>query len=474
MSDLIEEPGVSFVPGRIEITASMSVPALFRRMADDTPLKVAVARKSESTGQWVNVTFKEFAHEIRRVACGLIASGIKPGDNVAIMAHTSYEWALFDLAIQFAGAHAIPIYETSSAEQAEWIISDAGVVAAVVEDPMMRAILEPISKKIPVFNQIWTISDDAQGKLSALGDTVDEKILDELIDNTKADDLWTIIYTSGTTGNPKGVELTHRNVLHVVMNGATNENLMKILTGKNTRTLLFLPMAHVFARFIFLVVSYGGNIVGFSPNIRNLVSDMQTFKPTLVLAVPRVFEKIYNAADAKAGRGMKLAMFRRFAKTAIRYSEALDTPEGPSAKLKAEHKIGDALIYAKLREITGGNLKGAISGGAPLGQRLGHFFRGVGIPVYEGYGLTETSAPTTVNQPDVMRIGSVGPAYPGCYVKAAEDGEILVKGDHVFKRYHNNPEETAKVFTADGWFRTGDIGRVDEDDFVFITGRKKN
>ena len=473
MSDFIEEPGVSFVPGRIEITESMSVPALFRRLAEETPRKAVVARKSELTNQWVEVTFQEFEHEIRRVACGLIASGIKPGDKIAIMAHTSYEWALFDLAIQFAGACAIPIYETSSTEQAEWIISDAEVKAAFVEDATMRAVIDPIFNKIDHFEQIWTISDGAQDKLSVLGESIDNHVLDELIENTKADDLWTIIYTSGTTGRPKGVELTHRNVLHVVMNGVTNENLVVLLSGKNARTLLFLPMAHVFARFIFVVALYGRNIVGFSPNIRNLVSDMSTFKPTLVLAVPRVFEKIYNAADAKAGRGMKLAMFRRFAKIAIKYSEALDTPEGPSAKLKAMHKIGDAVIYAKLREITGGHLVGAVSGGAPLGERLGHFFRGVGIPVYEGYGLTETSAPTCVNQPTRMRIGSVGPAYPACYVKVAADGEVLVKGDHIFRRYHNNPEQTAKAFTEDGWFRTGDIGRIDEDGYVFITGRKK-
>lgn len=473
MSDLIEEPGVSFVPGRIEITESMSVPALFRRIMEETPRKVIAARKSESTSQWIEVTLKEFAHEVRQVACGLVAAGIKPGDNIAIMAHTCYEWALFDIAIQFAGARAIPIYETSSVEQAEWILSDAQIKAAIVENPMLRNVLKQAGKNVEGFTNIWTISDDAQAKLSALGENVDEKVLDTLIDQTKANDIWTIIYTSGTTGRPKGVKLSHRNVLHVVMNGATNENLMKLLSGKNAKTLLFLPMAHVFARFIFLVTSYAGNIVGFSPNISELVSDMQSFKPTLVLAVPRVFEKIYNAADAKAGRGIKLAMFRRFAKVAIKYSETLENTDGPSAKLKVAHKLGDALIYAKLREITGGNLRGAISGGAPLGARLGHFFRGAGIPVYEGYGLTETSAPTAVNQPGLMRIGSVGPAYPGCYVKAAEDGEILVKGDHVFVGYHNNPEETAKVFTEDGWFRTGDIGRVDEDDFVYITGRKK-
>ena len=257
------------------------------------------------------------------------------------------------------------------------------------------------------------------------------------------------------------------------MNGVTNEELMKILGGKEARTLLFLPMAHVFARFINITVMYGGNVVGYSPNIKNLVADFRSFRPTLVLAVPRVFEKLYNAADAKAGRGLKLKVFRHFAKVAINYSRALDTKEGPSAKLKAQHRLGDRALYGRLREITGGRMHYAISGGAPLGERLGHFFRGAGITVFEGYGLTETSAPTTVNRPGNIAIGSVGQAYPGCYLKIDDDGELLVKGDHVFRAYHNSPKETKEAFTEDGWFRTGDIGRIDENDFVWITGRKK-
>ncbi|MDY5585319.1 MAG: AMP-dependent synthetase/ligase [Arcanobacterium sp.] len=473
MSEFIEEVGISFTPGRIEVAESQTVPSLIRRLGEETPKKVAVSRKSEFSGQWVNVTFKQLLIEIRQVARGLIAAGIKPGDHVAIMAHTSYEWMLFDFAIQFAGGRAIPIYETSSTEQAEWIIDDANCVAAIVENSAMRAVIDPVFKKVRSLKQAWVIADDAQGKLTRLGESVDDAVIDERIDSQTASDLWTIIYTSGTTGKPKGVELTHRNVLHVVFNGATNEDLIKILGGHNAKTLLFLPMAHVFARFINLVTIYGGNIVGYSPDVRNLVADMQSFKPTLVLAVPRVFEKIYNAADAKAGKGLKLKIFRSMAKVAINYSRALSSEEGVSAKLKAQQQLGDRLVYAKLREITGGRLQAAISGGAPLGERLGHFFRGAGITVFEGYGLTETSAPTTVNRPNFIKIGSVGQAYPGCYVKVAEDGEILVKGDHVFRGYHNNPKATKEVFTEDGWFRTGDIGKIDEEDYVWITGRKK-
>ncbi len=473
MSELIEEKGISFVPGKIEVAPTMTVPALIRRLADETPKKAIVARKSEFSGQWVDITFKQFVEEIRQVARGLIASGIKPGDHVAIMAHTSYEWSLFDFAIQFAGACAIPIYETSSTEQAEWIIQDADVVAAVVENEALRAVIDPIFKKQKHFKQAWVMNDNAQEKLTKLGKSVPDHVLDELIDQKTADDLWTVIYTSGTTGNPKGVELTHRNILHVVFNGVTNEDLVQLLGGKDPRALLFLPLAHVFARFINLTVIYAGNKVGYCPDIRNLVADMQSYKPTLILAVPRVFEKIYNSADAKAGKGLKLRLFRTMAKVAIAFSRALDTPEGPSAKLRAQHKLGDRLIYHKLREISGGALRGTISGGAPLGERLGHFFRGAGIMVYEGYGLTETSAPTTVNRINHTRIGSVGQAYPGCYVKVAEDGEILVKGDHVFKGYRKNETATKEVFTADGWFRTGDIGRIDDEDYVWITGRKK-
>ncbi|MDY5588394.1 MAG: AMP-dependent synthetase/ligase [Arcanobacterium sp.] len=473
MSEFLNEDGVAFRPGKVIVPDDLSVPALLRRLGEQTPRRTAMQRKLDFSGAWADVSWAQLMSEVRAVARGLIAWGLQPGDAVGIMAHTSYQWALFDFAIQFAGGLSVPIYETDSTSQAEWIIQDAGLRAVVAENAQIASVLEPVLKKRNKFEQIWVITDDAQEKITAGGNASLDAEIDKRIDAMNADTVWTIIYTSGTTGQPKGVELTHRNILHVVMNGPTDDELMKIIAGKGARTLLFLPMAHVFARFINLVMLYAGKPIGHSPDAKNLVADMQSFKPTFILAVPRVFEKIYNAADAKAGKGLALRTFRTFAKVAINYSRALDTPEGPSKKLIAQHALGERLVYSKIKEITGGKLRCAISGGAPLGERLGSFFRGIGIAVYEGYGLTETSAPTCVNTPDSMRIGSVGVAYPGCYLKVADDGELLVRGDHVFRGYHGNKKATAEVFTADGWFRTGDMGRIDDDDFIWITGRKK-
>lgn len=472
MSKFIEDEGVAFIPGLVKISENMTVPGTIRRFGEERAKQVVIERKSNLGNNWVPVTWHQFIEEVRALARGFIAMGVKPGDCIAIMAHTSYEWTLFDFAIQFAGAHSIPIYETSSTSQAEWIVEDANIRFAVVENRGMYNVLSPVLAKFDHFEDIFVISEDAQGRISDRGSMADDHIIDERIDSLKADDLWTVIYTSGTTGRPKGAELTHRNVLHVAMNGPIDEGLTNVISYKGSRTLLFLPQAHVFARFINLVSMIGNATVGYC-DTKNLVADMQSFKPTFILAVPRIFEKIYNSADAKAGKGVKLRLFRTFAKVAIEYSRALGTPEGPSTKLSAQHRLGDKLVYSKLREITGGKLRYAISGGAPLGERLGSFFRGIGLTVLEGYGLTETSAPTTVNRSNAMRVGSVGPAYPGCYVKIAEDGEILIKGDHVFRGYRNNPEGTKAAFTEDGWFRTGDIGRIDDDDFVWITGRKK-
>lgn len=473
MNEYLEEPGVAFRPGKITVPEDLSVPGLMRRRGQQTPRAVAVRRKNDFTGTWRDVTWAEFTSEIRALARGLIAWGLKPGDGIGIMSHSSYEWCLFDLAIQFAGGFAVPIYETDSTSQAEWIIKDSKLRAVVAENAQIASVLEPLLKSRNSLEQVWVINDDAQAKLVAGGDLSLDVEIDKRIDALHASDLWTIIYTSGTTGQPKGVELTHRNILHVAMNGPTDEELMPVISGKDASTLIFLPMAHVFARFVNYAMLYAGNPVGYSPDTKNLVADMQSFKPSFILAVPRVFEKIYNAADAKAGKGLALRTFRTFARVAIKYSRALDTPAGPSKKLIAQRALGDRLVYSKIKAITGGRLRCAISGGAPLGERLSSFFRGIGLPVYEGYGLTETSAPTCVNTPDSMRIGSVGLAYPGCYMKVDEDGELLVKGDHVFRSYHNNKKATAAAFTADGWFRTGDMGRIDDDSFIWITGRKK-
>lgn len=462
---------MSFTPGKIAITESMNIAKLFHQVAQDKPNHTALERKS-SINTWVPVTWRQFESEFRAVARGLIALGVQPGDHIAIMSQTRYEFSLFDMAIWAVGAQGIPIYETDSTEQASWIIEDARIRFAITETSQMAEILAPMQEKFDFFEKTFVIEANAQGIIAGMGSNADEAEIDRRIEAINADDLATVIYTSGTTGRPKGAKISHRNLLHVVINGPLDDNLSKIVSG-NQRTLLFLPMAHVFARFTNLVALYSGTIIGYSPDTRNLVADMQSFKPTYVLAVPRVFEKIYNAADAKAGSGLKLKLFRHYAKVAIEYSRALDSEEGPTSLQKAAHRIGDRLIYQQLRHITGGRLRYAISGGAPLGERLGHFFRGVGIEIQEGYGLTETSAPTCVNVPGNRRIGSVGPAYPGCRVSVAEDGEIIVKGDHVFVGYNNNDEATAEAFTEDGWFRTGDLGHIDDDGFVWITGRKK-
>ena len=473
MSNIIEKDGrrASHCPGKIKVTDSMSIPWVMRNHAIDRAEKVVFERKS-SINTWVPVTWRQFYAEVRERARGLIAMGVQPNDHIAIMSHSRYEFALFDQAVWAVGAQLIPIYETDSTQQARWIIDDAHCRIAIAETRQLHDVLAPILNDVEHFETIHVIEEDAVDKISALGQPECDEEIDRRIDATTADDLATIIYTSGTTGLPKGARLSHRNLLHVAINGPLDDGLSHIIGGYQ-RSLLALPMAHVFARFICIMSMYSGNVTGFAPDAKNLVTDIQSFKPTYILAVPRIFEKIYNAADAKAGRGLKLKLFRHYAKVAIKYSRALDTPEGPSLQLRAQHRAGDRLVYSTIRNLLGGDLANSISGGAPLGERLGHFFRGIGITVHEGYGLTETSAPTTVNTPDFIRIGSVGPAYPGCYVSIGEDGEILCKGDHVFREYNNNPEATAEAFTEDGWFHTGDLGRIDDDGFVYITGRKK-
>jgi putative coA ligase len=473
MSNIIEKDGrrTSHCPGKIKVTDSMSIPWVMRNHAIDRAEKVVFERKS-SINTWVPVTWRQFYAEVRELARGLIAMGVQPNDHIAIMSHSRYEFALFDQAVWAVGAQLIPIYETDSTQQARWIIDDAHCRIAIAETRQLHDVLAPILNDVEHFETIHVIEEDAVDKISALGQPESDEEIDRRIDATTADDLATIIYTSGTTGLPKGARLSHRNLLHVAINGPLDDGLSHIIGGYQ-RSLLALPMAHVFARFICIMSMYSGNVTGFAPDAKNLVTDIQSFKPTYILAVPRIFEKIYNAADAKAGRGLKLKLFRHYAKVAIKYSRALDTPEGPSLQLKAQHRVGDRLVYSTIRNLLGGDLANSISGGAPLGERLGHFFRGIGITVHEGYGLTETSAPTTVNTPDFIRIGSVGPAYPGCYVSIGDDGEILCKGDHVFREYNNNPGATAEAFTEDGWFRTGDLGRIDDDGFVYITGRKK-
>ncbi|UZN04759.1 AMP-dependent synthetase/ligase [Cellulomonas sp. S1-8] len=431
---------------------------------------VFAERQTSLGGTWRPVTVAAFVAEVRSVAKGLVAAGVEPGDRVAIMSRTRYEWTLVDFAVWAAGAVGVPVYETSSAEQVRWIASDSGVRVAVVETAAHAAVVAQVRGDLPGLTEVLVIDEDAISTLVARGADVPDEEIDRRSTLARGDDLATVIYTSGTTGRPKGVELTHGNFVALTRNGV--EGLGEVCAKSYSRTLLFLPLAHVFARFIQVLCVPSGAVLGHTPDTRNLLPDLASFQPTFVLAVPRVFEKVYNSAEQKAGSGVKLKLFRWAAKVAIAYSRALDTDGGPSAALTAQHRLAGRLVHVKLRGALGGRAEYAVSGGAPLGERLGHFYRGIGVHVLEGYGLTETSAATAVNLPGSTRVGTVGPAFPGTSLRVGDDGQIWVKGPHVFRGYRHMPEETAEVL-VDGWFHTGDIGTLDEHGHLRITGRSK-
>lgn len=439
------------------------------RLARD-PQDVFAERQTALGGSWRPVTVAAFVAEVRAVAKGLVAAGVEPGDRVAIMSRTRYEWTLVDFAVWTAGGVGVPVYETSSAEQVRWIASDAGVRLAVVETAAHAAVVAQVRDDLPGLTDVLVLDEDAVGTLVARGADVTDAEIDRRSLLARGSDLATIIYTSGTTGRPKGVELTHGNFVELARNGAVG--LAEVVSKPTSRTLLFMPLAHVFARFIEVLCVESGAVLGHAPDTRNLLPDLASFQPTYLLAVPRVFEKVYNSAEQKAGAGAKLRIFRWAAKVAIAYSRALDTPGGPSAALRAQKRAAEALVHRKLRAALGGRAEFAVSGGAPLGERLGHFYRGIGVHVLEGYGLTETTAPTAVNRPGLTKIGTVGPAMPGTSLRVDDDGEIWVAGPHVFRGYRHLPEETASSL-VDGWFRTGDVGTLDEDGYLRITGRSK-
>ena len=432
-----------------------------------------IARKSPLGRRWREMSASAFRTQVREVAAGLVARGLQPGDAVGIMSHTSYEWTLLDFAAWEAGL-VVPVYETSSAEQAQWILTDAGVKLIVVENEAMASMVGALASTVPELESLQVMCverEDVLGLIRA-GQGVDASELDRRSAALTSQSLATIVYTSGTTGRPKGVELSHGNLVHLCVNVCPH--VPEVLGGAEVRFLLFLPLAHVLGRFMEIaVVCSRAGVLGHVPDVRNLLNDLGSFRPTAVLAVPRVFEKIYNAADAKA-TGAKQKVFRLAAKTAIAYSRALDTPQGPSRRLKAQRAAFDKLVFSTLRSVLGGQVTHVISGGGPLGERLGHFFRGAGVTVLEGYGLTETMGPCSVNLPRATRIGTVGTPLPGCALRLDDDGEILVRGIGTFTGYHNNPEATAEAFTADGWLRTGDIGSFESaEGFLRITGRKK-
>ena len=433
-----------------------------------------IARKSPLGRRWREMSASAFRTQVREVAAGLVARGLQPGDAVGIMSHTSYEWTLLDFAAWEAGLIVVPIYETSSSEQAQWILTDAGVKLIVVENEAMASMVGALASSVPELESLQVMCVEREDVLGVIraGRGVDASELDRRSAALTSQSLATIVYTSGTTGRPKGVELSHGNLVHLCVNVCPH--VPEVLGGAEVRFLLFLPLAHVLGRFMEIaVVCSRAGVLGHVPDVRNLLNDLGSFRPTAVLAVPRVFEKIYNAADAKA-TGAKQKVFRLAAKTAIAYSRALDTPQGPSRRLKAQRAAFDKLVFSTLRSVLGGQVTHVISGGGPLGERLGHFYRGAGVTVLEGYGLTETMGPCSVNLPRATRIGTVGTPLPGCALRLDDDGEILVRGIGTFTGYHNNPEATAEAFTADGWLRTGDIGSFESaEGFLRITGRKK-
>ena len=405
------------------------------------------------------------------MAAGLIGMGLEAGTTVGIMAHTSYDWFLLDMAIARAGLISVPIYETSSAEQVEWIVADADVRVVITESGTLAELVRGAVAGIEQPVRVLALDSDAITTIVQAGSGVSPSQVDQRSNALTVDDVYSIIYTSGTTGRPKGVELTHRNAVGIPYHGV--RYLPGVLWGTNVRLLLFLPLAHVYARCLQLLSLAGEGVLGHTPDAKTLLPDLQSFAPSYILAVPRVLEKIYNAADAKAGSGAKLKLFRWAAKVAIAYSRALDTPQGPSRSLRRAHAMADRLVFRKIRGLMGPNARFIISGGGPLGQRLGHFYRGLGLAILEGYGLTETIGPVSVNTDWLNKIGTVGPPVCGNEIRIGEDEEIQVRGIGVFSTYHNNPSATAEAFTADGWFRTGDIGALDEDGYLRITGRKK-
>ncbi len=476
---------------------------IMRRKTDPTLVPAAVGRTG--SGPWQDVTAREFADSVTALAKGLIAAGIGEGDRVALMSRTRYEWTLVDYAIWTAGAVTVPIYETSSAEQVEWILSDSGARALVLETQGHLRVASEVLDRLPGVSRVWLIDGTpavVRPETAAPGEDGTQQVTagqpapvqplialaaggagvsdDEVAGRRQARtaaDLATIIYTSGTTGRPKGCELTHGNLLADVRN-AVRGPLSMIFELADASTMLFLPLAHSFARIIQVGCLEAGVVLGHCPDVSGLLPDLQTFRPTFILAVPRVFEKVYNGAEQQASASaVRGRIFHAAAQTAIAWSRALGngspaSPGGAGQVLRLRRAIFDRLVYHKLRAAVGGRVSYAVSGGAPLGERLGHFFRGVGITILEGYGLTESSAAATVNPPGRVRIGTVGQPLPAVSVRIADDGEILLTGPSIFAGYWHNESATADVLDGD-WLRTGDLGELDEDGYLQVTGRKK-
>ncbi|WP_084126675.1 long-chain fatty acid--CoA ligase [Demequina sp. NBRC 110054] len=447
-----------------------NIPVMIRRTWEERADRT-VLRYTDEDDVWHDLSGAEAQALVNAVAKGFIARGVKPGDAVSIMARTRYEWSIVDLALWSVAALPVPIYDTSSASQIDWITSDAEVSTIVVETAHHAELARSVSadSESPL-THVLVMDEGAIDDLIAAGREVPDAELNRRVELAGHDDIATIIYTSGTTGRPKGVQLTHFNyVRHTV---GIQQELAPVLLSEGASTVLFMTLAHSLARLVEVVLLASGTVIGYCPDSKKLVPLLGTFKPTLLLAVPRVFEKVYNSAEQKAAAGGKVKIFRWAAKQSIDYSKALGTKKGPSPMLRAQHAVAYRLVLSKIVDVLGGNARWAISGSAPLGDRLGHFYGGLGLHVMEGYGLTEVNAASHVNRPDVSKIGTVGKVLPGMEAKVADDGEIMMRGEMLFKGYHRNPEATAAAM-VDGWFATGDIGTIDDDGFLTITGRKK-
>jgi long-chain acyl-CoA synthetase len=454
-------------PGEVAVAAGdNAVAALLRRAAEHGDEPALAHRDGDG---FVDVSASEFAAMVKDVAAGLVALGIQPGSRIALFCSTRIEFTLLDYAIWAAGCATTTIYETSSAEQVEWIIGDSGSVAILCENQDTWGVFEEVAQSVPDCGHGFVIEQGAVDHLRGLATDDSRAEVDRRIAALNHDDLATLVYTSGTTGRPKGCVITHGNFTWLFRQ--TEQSLGDLL-GPEYRQLMFLPLAHIFARVVQVVCVSSGTKIGYSSGIPNLMQELPMFRPTWVFSVPRVFEKIYNGAKQRADADGKGKIFDRAAAVAIAYSQGMQ--EGKVGVFtRLQHAVFDRLVYVKLRRAVGGELARAISGGAALGARLGHFFSGVGITVLEGYGLTETTAGATVNTPDAIRIGSVGRPIPGVTIGIAHDGEVLIRGGNVFSGYWNNEPATREAIDADGWFHSGDVGELDGDGFLSITGRKK-